>query len=235
MSLQSQQASASVSQFLWLPASSASQSGITGPTGPSPTGATGPIGTPTGATGPTGNNGTQGVVGPQGPTGTSVTGPTGLPGPTGFTGAAGVVGPTGPTGIAGGGFDLKSSSLAVTLGPTSQFSFNLTNLSTTTYPTGIYAVTVDCPATPIRNHYMPLYLQNVPGSGVNITTIAFLQGNNNGASDPTQSSYNYIDAQNQVILSVDEGTHSFIILQNISSNASDTYNIRLYLVSPYPY
>lgn len=234
MSLSSQQAAASVSQFLWLPNTAASQSGPTGPTGPSPTGPAGPQGPNTGFTGPTGNNGTQGVQGPQGALGVATTGPTGPTGPRGATGTAGPTGAAGTLGATGPGMRLVdlTSNVIVTAG--SEFGRNFGNLPLATYPTGIYAFALDCSLSPLRGLYQEFYLQNIPAPGSNTTFISFLQGNNVGLRDINQTTVNYINASNQVSLSV-SASRSVVTLSNVSSNASDTYNWRTYLISPYPY
>ncbi len=236
MSLQSQQASASVSQLLWLPVTSAVQNGVTGPTGSSPPGPTGPMGAPTGTAGPTGNNGTQGVQGPQGAQG--ATGPTGAAGPTGIqgpTGRAGTFGPTGPAGATGAGYDLISSLSGITLGNNGTFVKSFTFVTPAAYPSGIYALTCTCAATPIRNVYQEFYLytdSNAPGTTNGIVNL--IQGNNKGPGDATQTSTNYINASNQVILLVGPN-QTTISLFNVTSNASDTYVVNTYFVSPYPY
>lgn len=235
MSLSSQQAAASTSQFLWLTASNASTSGATGPTGPSATGPVGPAGSPTGTQGPTGNNGTQGVQGPQGALGVATTGPTGSAGPTGATGSAAPTGPAGSLGATGTGYSLVDLTSNVQVVAGNSFGRSFQNLSTTTYPTGIYAWALDCSASPLRNTYQEFYLQNVPAAGSNITYISFVQGNNPGINSPaSQTCVNYINASNQVILSLDP-THSVVTLSNVSSNATDSYNWRTYLISPFPY
>jgi hypothetical protein len=235
MSLSSQQAAASVSQFLWLPTSQANQSGVTGPTGPSQTGATGPQGPNTGTTGPTGNNGTQGVQGPQGALGVATTGPTGPGGGTGPTGTAAPTGPAGSAGVTGAGFTLVDIQSNIPVSAGGVFGRSFKNLSTTTYPSGVYAWALDCSASPIRNTYQPFWLQNVPATGSNITFISFLQGNNisQGATN-AQTIVNYINASNQVSLTLDS-TRSIVTLSNVSSNATDTYTWRTYLISAYPY
>jgi len=238
MSLSSQQAAASVSQFLWLPTSAATTGGATGPTGPSPTGATGPAGPNTGATGPTGNNGTQGVQGPQGALGVATTGPTGPAGGTGPTGSAAPTGPAGAIGATGTGYRLMSIDSNITLGNGSTYGRNYQNLPTSVYPTGIYALAVDCSLSPLRNTYQEFYLQNIPrpGGGINDTYISFIQGNNPNANSPAnQTCVNWISTNNQIILQLDPNTHSIINMQNISSNAQDVYTWRTYLISPFPY
>ena len=236
MSLQSQQAAASVSQLLWLPISAASQNGVTGPTGASPPGPTGPMGTSTGATGPTGNNGTQGVLGPQGNTGAAgPTGPAGRVGNTGGTGPTGAFGPTGAPGAAGAGLQLISTLSNITLGNNGQYVKSFTFISAATYPSGIYALTATCSATPVRNSYTEFYLytdSNAPGNTAGL--VSLMQGNNKGPGDPAQTITNYIDANNRIVFSTDEN-HTTISLFNYTSNASDTYTVNTYLVSPYPY
>lgn len=235
MSLSSQQAAASTSQFLWLTANSASTSGPTGPTGPSPTGPVGPAGAPTGTQGPTGNNGTQGVQGPQGALGVATTGPTGPSGPTGATGSAAPTGPAGTLGATGTAFQLVDIATPVIVTAGNSFGRSFQNRPLATYPTGIYAFAIDCSLSPLRNTYQEFYLQNVPAAGSNITYMSFLQGNNIGINSPaTQTCVNWMSSNNQVILSLDP-THSVVTLSNISSNASDTYTWRTYLISPFPY
>lgn len=235
MSLSSQQASASTSQFLWLPTSAASTSGATGPTGPSPTGATGPAGPNTGTTGPTGNNGTQGIQGPQGALGVATTGPTGPAGSTGPTGASAPTGPAGTLGATGTGYSLVDTATPVIVTAGNSFGRSFQNKPLATWPTGIYAFALDCSTTPLRNTYQEFYLQNVPAAGSNITYISFVQGNNAGINSPgNQTCVNWINTTNQVILQLDP-THSIVTLSNISSNASDTYTWKTYLISPYPY
>ena len=240
MSLSSQQAAAATSQFLWLTANNASTAGATGPTGPSgATGPVGPAGAPTGTIGPTGNNGTQGVQGPQGALGVATTGPTGPSGPTGATGAAAPTGPAGTLGATGTGFSLLSITSNITLGNGSTYQRNFQNLPLSTYPTGIYAVAIDCSASPLRNTYQEFYYNNVPrtnGSGINDGYISFVQGNNPGINSPnTQVCVNWISSNNQIILSTDGVNNSMINMSNISSNATDTYTWRTYLISPFPY
>lgn len=238
MSLTSQQASASVSQLLWLPVGSASTSGATGPTGPSPTGPQGPRGPNTGATGPTGNNGTQGVQGPQGALGVATTGPTGPAGGTGPTGPNAPTGPAGAVGPTGTGYSLISLTSNIVVGSNSIYQRSFANVPLSLYPSGIYAVAVDCSASPLRNVYQEFYMQNIPrtnGSGINDSYISFIQGNNQGLFDSNQTAVNYINASNQVILQVDPTSRSIINLTNVSSNASDTYNWRTYLISAFPY
>jgi len=236
MSLSSQQASASVSQFLWLTANTASTSGPTGPTGPSPTGPQGPAGAPTGTQGPTGNNGTQGVQGPQGALGVATTGPTGSAGGTGPTGPAAPTGPAGTLGATGAGYQLVDIATPVIVTAGNSFGRSFQNRPLATWPTGIYAFALDCSSAPLRNTYQEFYFQNVPAAGSNISYISFVQGNNIGINSPgTQNCVNWINASNQVILSLDSNTHSIVTLSNISSNASDTYTWRTYLISPFPY
>ena len=235
MSLSSQQAVASTSQFLWLTASNASTSGSTGPTGASPTGPQGPAGTQTGTQGPTGNNGTQGPAGPQGALGAATTGPTGPAGPTGATGSAAPTGPAGTLGATGTGFQLVDIATPVIVTAGNTFGRSFQNRPLATYPTGIYAFALDCSLSPLRNTYQEFYFQNIPAPGSNTSYISFVQGNNIAANTPSaQTCVNYINASNQVILSLDS-THSVVTLSNVSSNASDTYTWRTYLISPFPY
>ena len=235
MSLSSQQAAASVSQFLWLTASNASTSGPTGPTGPSVTGPTGPAGAPTGTQGPTGNNGTQGVQGPQGALGAATTGPTGPAGATGATGPAAPTGPAGTLGATGTGYQLVDIATPIIVTGNGQFGRSFQNRPLATWPTGIYAFAIDCSTTPLRNTYQEFYFQNVPAAGSNISYISFVQGNNPGINSPgNQTCVNWINTTNQVILQLDP-THSVVTLSSISSNASDTYTWRTYLISPFPY
>ena len=237
MSLSSQQASASVSQFLWLTENNTSTSGATGPTGPSPTGPAGPAGPNTGATGPTGNEGSQGVQGPQGAAGAQVTGPTGTAGGTGPTGASAPTGPAGVTGATGTQYKLMSIDSNITLGNGSTYQRSFLLIQSSNYPSGIYALAVDCSASPLRNTYQEFYMytnSNAPGNTNGI--ISFVQGNNINANSPAnQTSVNYINTTNQIILSLDPTTHSLINMQNISSNATDTYTWRTLFISPFPY
>jgi hypothetical protein len=221
MSLTSQQAAASVSQFLWLTPSQASTAGPTGPTGSSPTGPAGPAGSPTGEIGPTGNNGTQGIVGPQGPAGLSVAGPTGIVGVTGPTGAPGAFGPTGLQGPTGAAFQLVDTVASIPLANNGTFSKEYTFLR----PNGIYALVLTCPATPLRNMYQEFFIDG--GS------ISFVQGNNIGEKDSLQTSVNYIDTTNQVTMYVDDTNTGYLILYNFSSNVLDTYTLRTYLISSF--
>ena len=220
MSLTSQQAAASVSQYLWLTPSQASTAGPTGPTGASPPGPAGPAGSPTGETGPTGNNGTQGIVGPQGPAGLSVAGPTGIGGVTGPTGARGAFGPTGPAGPTGAAFLLVDTVASIPLPTNGTYSKEYTF-----FPAGIYALVLTCAASPLRNMYQEMYIDG--GS------ITFLQGNNIGEKDSEQTSVNYINTTNQMTMYVDDTNTGYIILYNFSSNVLDTYSLRTYLISSF--
>lgn len=237
MSLSSQQAAANVSQFLWLPTTSASVSGATGPTGASPTGPIGPAGPNTGSTGPTGNNGTLGIQGPQGALGVATTGPTGPAGPTGPTGTSAPTGPAGTLGATGSGYQLIAITSNIALGNNSTYQRSFQNLPTSTYPSGIYAVAIDCSLSPLRNTYQEFFLQNIPrpAGGVNDSYISFIQGNNVGAKDNLQTAINFINNSNQILLQVDSNTRSVISLFNMTSNATDTYTWRTYLISAYPY
>lgn len=236
MSLSSQQAVASTSQFLWLTTNNASTSGATGPTGPSPTGPQGPAGAPTGTQGPTGNNGTQGVQGQQGALGVATTGPTGPAGPTGATGSPAPTGPAGTLGATGTAFQLVDIATPVIVSAGNSFGRSFQNRPLATWPTGIYAFALDCSLSPLRNTYQEFYFQNVPSAGSNISYISFLQGNNPGINSAgTQTCVNWMSTTNQVILTLDSNTHSVVTLSNISSNASDTYTWRTYLISPFPY
>lgn len=216
----SQQAAASVSQYFWLTPSQASTAGPTGPTGASPTGPAGPAGSPTGEIGPTGNNGTQGIVGPQGPAGLSVAGPTGIGGVTGPTGAPGAFGPTGLQGPTGAAFQLVDTEASIPLANNGTYSKQYTF-----FPTGIYALVLTCPATPLRNMYQEVFIDG--GS------MTFLQGNNIGEKDSLQASVNYIDTTNQVTMYVDDTNTGYLILYNFSSNVLDTYTLRTYLISSF--
>lgn len=236
MSLVSQQASANVSQFLWLLESQASQAGPTGSAGPSVTGPTGPVGAGTGTTGPTGNNGTEGVVGPQGSFGVSTTGPTGPAGVTGPTGTIAPAGAVGDTGATGGQIQLIQSLSNITLGQGAGFLQASLFLNNPSLVTGIYALSISCPASPIRNVYQEYYLQNILSNTVYTPYINFLQGNNVGENDQQQTTANYIDVSNVVGLEVDVFQKNTIRLLNIlTSNPSDTYTWNTYLLSAYPY
>lgn len=236
MSQLGNQTFAGVGGPIWLPISQASSAGSTGATGPSATGPRGPPGPNIGNTGPTGNNGPQGVQGPQGALGTQVTGPTGPAGATGPLGFAGPTGAAGPAGPTGPGYRLLQTISNITLGNT-VYQRPLTNLPLATYPTGIYANVIDCVASPIRSIYQEFYYNNIPrqGGGINDGYISFLSGNNATVQDNAQTVTNYIDTQNQTILAVDSVSHQIMNLTNITSNVSDTYTWKIYLISPYPY
>lgn len=217
----SQQASASVSQFLWLTPSQTSTAGPTGPTGSSPTGPAGPAGSPTGEIGPTGNNGTQGIVGPQGPAGLSSVGATGPVGFTGPTGAPGSFGPTGPAGVTGAAFALVDTVASIPLANNQNFEKQYT-----LFPRGIYALALDCSLSPLRNMYQEFFMD----SG----RMTFLQGNNIGEQDNLQTTVNYIDISNQVTMFVDNTNQvGYMTLNNFSSNVLDTYRLRTYRISSF--
>lgn len=220
MSLTSQQAAASVSQYLWLTPSQASTSGPTGPTGASPPGPIGPAGAPTGERGPTGNNGTQGIVGPQGPVGLSVAGPTGIGGVTGPRGAPGAFGPTGLQGPTGAAFLLVDTVASIPLANNGTYSKEFTF-----FPTGIYALVLTCAATPLRNMYQEIFIDG--GS------MTFLLGNNISENDSEQTSVNYINTTNQVTMYVDATNTGYLVLYNFSSNVLDTYSLRTYRISSF--
>lgn len=229
------QSFASLGGPIWLPISQALSNGPTGPTGPSVTGPTGPAGANAGETGPTGNNGTQGVQGQQGALGTQVTGPTGPQGPTGPNGATvgGGTGPRGATGATGAAYSLVDSTSNIVIANGAFYQRPYTNVPLATYPTGIYAFALDCSASPLRSVYQEFFFNNVPRSpgGINDAYISFVLGNNDN-QDNTQTVVNYIDGSNSVVIDVDTATHSVISVQNISSNASDTYSWKTYLISP---
>lgn len=233
MSLSSQQASSSVGSFLWLLSGDASTSGPTGPTGSSPTGPQGPAGSPTGEVGPTGNNGTQGVQGAQGSPGLSVTGPTGTAGATGPVGSPAPTGPAGATGATGLGFTLVETISNVTLANGAVFNQSTLFENNRTLKSGIYALSIDCSASPIRNVYQEYFwLQQY--NAVNdrfIAFISFVQGNNIGKNDNLQTSLNYINNTNIVKLEVANEFRNLIQLTNTTSNASDNYTLRTYLIT----
>lgn len=237
MSLVSQQASAAVGEYLWLQESQASQSGPTGPTGSSPPGPTGPEGANVGETGPTGKNGTQGVQGPPGAAGVSTTGPTGPAGVTGPTGAPAPTGVAGATGATGSQIQLINSTTGITVGNGGTYIQSALFQNNASLVTGIYALSLDCSASPLRNVYQEYYLQNIrnPTTGIYNPYINFLQGNNIGQNDAQQTTINTIDASNAVLLFVDASFKTTIQLNNITTNASDTYVWNTYLLSAYPY
>lgn len=236
MSLSSQQASASSSQFLWLPVSAAVQNGATGPTGSSPPGPQGPIGSPTGEAGPTGNNGTQGVVGLPGANGVSVVGPAGPVGATGPVGLSGATGATGARGATGGNFNIIFTDSNITLANNQTFDKSYANNGTLV--DGIYAVALDCSLSPARNMYQEFYLQTINTAGTFNSFVTFVAGNNIGNTSPSQLSRNFpavLDPSNIVRLAVVETQRNTISLINGTSNASDNYTMRTFLISPYPF
>jgi len=229
---------ASVGGPIWLPIAQASTSGSTGPTGPAGTGPTGPPGANISVTGATGPEGVGGPQGGPGPNGLSVPGPTGARGPTGVAGTIGPTGSAGATGATGPSYQLITTTSNITLGNGSTYQRAFTNLPLASYPTGIYAFSLDCAASPIRSVYQEFYYQNIPRSpgGINDGYISFVLGNNVGLSgDNGQTVWNYIDSNNQVIIDVDSTQRNTINVQNITSNASDTYVWKTWLISPYPW
>jgi len=218
----SQQSSASSSQFLWL--REPLLDGPTGPVGASPVGATGPQGQSTGAIGPTGNNGQPGPVGFQGPLGGRVQGPTGSTGATGVVGNTGAVGATGPAGVGSGegyAFQFGTSALIAD------------NIPQTVNPgladTGIYCIALTTATFPTKNVYQEFYSAN----GI----LSFLQGNNISVSppDPKQTCVKYIDATTSVTLTLNESRTVITILSRTATVPGDTFAIRIYKITDYPY
>jgi hypothetical protein len=146
------------------------------------------------------------------------------------TGAVGAVGATGP------GYSTLSFDSNVVIGNGSTYSRAFTNLSLTNYPTGIYAFTLDCSASPLRSMYQEFLFQNISRGPTDINDgyISFVLGNN-GNIDINQTVVNYINASNSVIATVDPVNRSTITISNVSSNASDAYTWKTSLIAPYPY
>lgn len=223
---------------IWLPISQASPSGATGPTGPSPTGPAGPAGPNVNGTGPTGNNGTEGVQGQRGPLGIQVVGPTGPTGPTGAIGSLGPTGARGVTGAAGSSYKLVSTSPVINISNGNFSIQSYSSLLTTTFPTGIYALVLDCSASPLRSMYQEMYLSNSPNpkTGINFGYLTFNQGNNAGVNDVFQSAVNYLNNSNIVTMTVAYPLGA-VSLSNVTTSpgGSDNFVLKTYLISPYPY
>jgi hypothetical protein len=137
------------------------------------------------------------------------------------------------TGATGTGYQLLATTTGIVLGNASTYQRSFQNLPLATYPTGIYAFTLDCSATPLRSVYQEFFYNNVPRSpgGINDGYISFVLGNNPNR-DTNQTVVNYIDGSNNVTIDVDPATHSVISVINTTSNASDTYTWKTYLISP---
>jgi len=218
----SQQSSASSSQFLWL--REPLTDGPTGPAGISPVGATGQKGPGIGATGSTGNNGTPGPVGFQGPFGNRIQGPTGVTGLTGVVGITGPVGATGPSGLGSG------EGYALQFGISRLIADNVPNVVIPgLVDTGIYCIALTTSAFPTKNVYQEFYSAN----GI----ISFLQGNNISISppDPLQTCVKYIDATTSVTLTLNSIRQNITILSRTATPGGDTFVIRIYKITDYPY
>jgi hypothetical protein len=151
-------------------------------------------------------------------------------GPTGPIGVSGQVGSTGPQGAPG------STGPANTQGYSIEFGISrliADNVPQTVNPgllaTGIYCIALTSVAFPTKNVYQEFYSTN----GV----MSFLQGNNISISppDPKQTSVKYIDATTSVTLTLDPSRTVITILSRTASVPGDTFAIRVYKITDYPY
>jgi hypothetical protein len=197
---------------------------ITGATGA--TGATGPIGNPgftgpTGVSGATGPTGATGNIGPTGPTGLGATGATGIVGPSGATGPTGPTGPTGlrgvgdpgPTGATGASGIIPSDIYANSI--TLSVSASAPAISGAHYGDGSQLLNLNSKniltsVSPIADNSYTLTLSDAN------TVLTFNNGSSITLQIPTNSSVNFPNGTQILIVQLDAGQVSITAVSGVT-------------------